>query len=212
MKDDTTIVDDLAGAIVDDLAHVHATRENWLTAATESLRPMFQTAGFPLAQAIRVACGFPSTANRSGAVGETWAATASRDATVEVLISPVLDDPREVLAVLVAQLAHAADGALKFGAPYRAAVTAMGLEPLRKDYKSTRPNQAFDSLYSNLLSELGVYPHAALVPTNLRPKQSTRMLKAVCTHCDYTIRLTSKWANKGLPTCVCSGDFKLAQE
>ncbi len=32
-------------------------------------------------------------------------------------------------------------------------------------------------------------------------KQATRLLKAVCPDCGYTIRVTSKWAALGLPVC-----------
>jgi hypothetical protein len=69
------------------------------------------------------------------------------------------------------------------------------------------------------------YPHGAITgrgeilvpPTNpgdkpviLRPddrpkKQGTRMLKAECPECGYTIRLTKKWADVGLPTCPTDG-------
>ena len=47
-------------------------------------------------------------------------------------------------------------------------------------------------------------------PIILRPddrpkKQSTRMLKAECPECGYTIRLAKKWADLGLPTCPTDG-------
>lgn len=32
-------------------------------------------------------------------------------------------------------------------------------------------------------------------------KQATRLLKAVCPECGYTIRVTQKWASQGLPVC-----------
>jgi hypothetical protein len=32
------------------------------------------------------------------------------------------------------------------------------------------------------------------------------MLKAFCPSCGYTVRLTSKWAALGLPTCPLDGD------
>jgi hypothetical protein len=35
--------------------------------------------------------------------------------------------------------------------------------------------------------------------------QSTRMLKAECAECGYTIRLTKKWADVGLPSCPTDG-------
>ncbi len=37
----------------------------------------------------------------------------------------------------------------------------------------------------------------------------SRMLKATCEACGYLIRLTRKWADKGLPTCCCGGAFHL---
>ena len=47
-------------------------------------------------------------------------------------------------------------------------------------------------------------------PIILRPddrpkKQSTRMLKAECPECGYTIRLSKKWADVGLPNCPTDG-------
>lgn len=199
--------------MIDDLATIptdllHSTREDWLTAAVNLLRPRFDAVGSPVAQNIRVACGFPSTAVRSGTVGETWADTASRDRTIEILISPVLDNPVQVLETLIAQLCHATPGALNTGATYRATAQAMGLEPLRSDFKSVRGNQDFAETYAPVLSALGLYPHAALV-MSAKQKQQTRMLKAVCS-CGYTIRLTQKWADKGLPTCSCGNPFNLA--
>lgn len=34
-----------------------------------------------------------------------------------------------------------------------------------------------------------------------RKVQSTRLLKACCTSCGYTVRVTKRWADKGLPVC-----------
>lgn len=31
--------------------------------------------------------------------------------------------------------------------------------------------------------------------------QSTRLLKAACSSCGYTVRVTKRWADKGLPPC-----------
>lgn len=201
-----------APALADDLTPLHATREEWLTRAIALVRSKYPST--PFAQNVRVACGFPSTASRSGTVGETWADTASRDKTIEILISPIVDNPREVLAVLLAQLAHATPGALNTGTAYRAVAASLGLEPLRKDWKSTRGADDFDIRYSDVLTELGPYPHAALVPNSMKAKQSTRLLKAQCNgpSCGYTVRVTAKWVKVGLPTCVCGNPFVLASE
>jgi hypothetical protein len=35
------------------------------------------------------------------------------------------------------------------------------------------------------------------------------MLKALCLGCGYTIRLTKKWADMGLPTCPCGDEMEM---
>lgn len=37
------------------------------------------------------------------------------------------------------------------------------------------------------------------------PKQSTRLIKAACGDCGYTIRVTQKWLEQGNPGCPCGG-------
>lgn len=204
------IADDLnAEQLVEDAIPVHKTREEWLTTAVSLLRPMFIQAGHALPQNIRVSMGFPSTASRSGTVGETWADTASRDKTMEILISPVLDTPGEILPVLVGQLAHAVAGCLNHGTMFRGVVVDMGLEPLTANWKQLRGTPQFAARYAPIVEALGKYPHAALVPTNMRQKQTTRLLKIQCSNCGYTARLTDKWAKRGMPTCVCGSKFSL---
>lgn len=208
LQDDIPAVDDTLEdlpTVADDHLPIHATREEWLTAATALLRPQFSASGHALPAALRVAMGFPSTANRSGTLGETWADTASRDKTIEVLISPVLDDPRQILEVLIAQIAHAVPGALNHGTTFRKVAHDMDLEPLSSNYKSLRGSDRFLTRYQGILEALGKYPHAALVPTNLKQKQQTRLLKVQCTDpaCGYTVRITEKWLRIGIPSCCC---------
>jgi hypothetical protein len=59
--------------------------------------------------------------------------------------------------------------------------------------------------FGDLVASLGDYPHARLNVSADRKVQSTRMLKAVCPSCGYTIRLTKTWADQGLPTCPNDG-------
>ena len=75
-------------------------REEWLTAALEEIRPIFDAAGHPLPAHIRVTCGFPLTFKRTGNLGEAYPAASSGDKTVEVLISPTLADNWKVFTVL----------------------------------------------------------------------------------------------------------------
>jgi hypothetical protein len=192
---------------------LYTSREDWLVAALEELRPFFSLQGKPLPQAIRLACGFPLNARRSGAIGECWANTSSADGTIEVLISPVLADPRAVFEVLVHELCHATDGAMNHGRPFQAIATWMHLRPIgsgKQAWKSTEGDSGFADAYGAVIASLGVYPHAAL-SFAARPKQTTRMLKATCGGCGYTVRVSQRWAVLGLPVCGgCTQTFDLA--
>lgn len=176
---------------------MYATREAWLQDAAGELAPAITTAAGAYPAGIRIACGFPSTHRRSGALGETFAATDSADQTVEVLISPTVSDPIDVLAVLARQLAQAAAS----NAALTRAYQALGIEP-----KKPRDIPIVTGVNLRAIAEaLGAYPHATLSLSD-RPKAATRLLKGQCPSCGYTIRLTQKWADRGLPTCPC-GDL-----
>jgi len=188
------------------LAKIYATREEWLTAAVEEFRAVFAAQAVPIPAKVRVSCGFPSTAKRSGAIGECWADTASADKSMEIMVSPVLADPYRVADVLVHELCHTTAGAMNHGAAFQKVADAMYLIPsATKGFKATTGGDAFKQAFGALIDGLGEYPHAQL-SMSTRKVQATRMLKALCPTCGYTIRLTQKWAAKGLPTCHIDGD------
>lgn len=178
----------------------YATREAWLQDAAGEIAPIIAAAGGTLPQALRVACGFPSTYRRSGALGETFAPADSADQTVEVLISPTLSDPLAVLAMLTRQLCHAAAS----GSARRILMDQIGIVD---DKASTVPCVA-DIGLRDIASALGPYPHAELSLAD-RPKAATRLLKGLCPTCGYTIRLTKKWSDRGMPQCPCGDTFNL---
>ena len=126
-----------------------------------------------------------------------------------MLFRSKLDQPLDVFAVLVHELVHCLPGCFNHGAKFGKVCTTLGLIPGQKGFKSTAPGPEFAETYANLLAGLGIYPHGALSPAGGRKKQGTRMLKASCPSCGYTIRLTHKWAEQGLPTCPCGDDFHL---
>lgn len=182
------------------------TREDWLMTLIEEVRPLFPAhTGQNLPGKIRVACGFPSAARRSGAIGECWADASSADGHFEILISPVLDDPTQVAATLVHELCHALPGSMNHGKTFAFHAAHMGLVSGAKGWKSTGPGADFATRYGAILADLGPYPHAQIIMSN-KPKQTTRMLKATCPACGYTVRLTRTWAEKGLPICSQDGE------
>jgi len=186
---------------------IYQTREEWLVAATEELRPLFAAKASPIAAKVRVTCGFPSNARRSGAVGECWADTASADRSMEISVSPVVSDPMRVADILVHELCHTVAGAMNHGRAFQKAADAMHLVPAagKTAYKATTGGDAFKAAFGAIIEGLGDYPHAQLSMAT-RKTQATRMLKAVCPSCGYTIRTTAKWAAMGMPTCPNEGD------
>jgi len=190
----------------------YSTREEWLTAGVEEVRSLFDLSGKTLPRQIRVSCGFPSTAMRSGAIGECWISTASADGTFEILIHPKLADPVKVFEVLIHELCHATAGAFNHGVNFQKIAKTMHLQAIgrgRQPWKSTEGDADFIPTYADIITSLGDYPHAELKSDRQIKKQTTRLLKATCPSCGYTVRLTSKWAAQGLPTCPCGDDLAL---
>lgn len=185
------------------------TREEWLNAAVTELRPLFATQGHPLPDRIRVTCGFPSQnarARKHRTIGEHWSAKASTDNSHEIFISPIQDDPFEVFGVLIHELAHAATDGDGHRGRFPALVRGLWLEG---KVTATVIGQAFRDNFGSLIDSLGAYPHSALNVPAKGKVQSTRMLKAACPSCGYTIRLTRRWADIGLPICpTCSVQFQ----
>lgn len=189
------------------------TREEWLVAAKDRMRPWFAALGFPLPKRIRVSCGFTSSPRRS--LGQCWAEWVSRDKSFEIFITPVLDDPVEVLSVFVHELCHTAAGiAAGRRGPFRRAALAIGLEgPMR----STKPSRELKERLNALAEQLGPYPHAELraftrkprtpggepPTTGPKPQAGSRLKKLSCPACGYLVRTTQKWIAVGLPTCPC---------
>jgi hypothetical protein len=200
------------------------TREVWLGRAIEMMRPEFAAAGAPLPENLAVSCSWPS-GNPRTVIGECWVAEASSRGYVEVFISPVLDQVAGIQGVLVTlrhELVHAA-GRQGHGKEFKSLAVELGLAgPMTATVASP---ELLDFINWTLLPRLGKYPHGAITgrgeilvpptepgdkPIILRPddrpkKQSTRMLKAECPECGYTIRLSKRWADVGLPSCPTDG-------
>jgi hypothetical protein len=179
-------------------------REQWLELAVSELRPIFDLKGHALPEKIRVSCGFPSKNARSRLrrIGEHWSPDASSDGTHEILISPVLSDTLQVLGTLVHELCHAAHDGDGHGSKFSKAARDLWLEG--KPTEATAGDR-FKQNLTDLIDGLGAYPHAALNVGFEQKKQSTRLLKACCPSCGYTIRLTAKWVAVGLPECPVDG-------
>jgi len=192
----------------------HETREAYLTAAVNLMKPMFDRAGSPLPK-VRVSTGWPSmkalsTKNRR--IGECWDKSAASDGIYQIFISPFLDaiaEPMGVLDTLVHEGVHAAVG-LECGhkGAFKKLATKLGLEG---KMTSTHAGEQLLAEIKAWASQLGDYPHAKLDLTKSpRKKQSTRMIKCECGQCGFTVRTTKKWLDDvGAPHCPKHGEMKV---
>jgi hypothetical protein len=186
------------------------TREEWLSKAVAELRPVFDSVGHPLPEKIETSCGFPSSNARSRknrAVGEWWSPKQSPTGKHQIFIAPQISESFDVFGVLVHELAHSATEGDGHMGRFPSLVKSLWLEGKPS---STVIGSNFRTNFADLVASLGDYPHDGLTVPPKPKTQSTRMLKASC-GCGYTIRLTKTWADQGLPTCVCGGDFVLSK-
>lgn len=204
----------------------HTSREAWLKAATDDLRPHFKQAGYPLPDRIRFAIALTSSGRKvESPAGECWHSSVSADDTWEIIIRADKSDPVEILGILVHELVkttlpiEAGHGKL-----YKKASVAIGLQgPAR----TASPTPLLTHRLGDIAASLGPLPHASLDiakgprpvprPVGAPKKQKARMRKAECTvmgddgkACGYTVRVASIWADMGPPGCPKHGAMSVA--
>src|SRR5690349_82632 len=214
---------DAEESVADALGEREATREAWLMTACEKIAPMLAQAGASnivrkvTEGKISISVGFPSRTIRKR-IGECWAAVASDNGGVNhMFINPTLDGGTleatiEVLGVIAHELTHADDDCeSKHNGHFRKVATAVGLTG---KMTATVVGEDLKPLLKDIAEEIGYYPHTKLKLGSGIKKQTTRLIKV---HCDdmecpyfdvetgkgYTIRVTQKWIEIGLPTCPC---------
>lgn len=179
------------------------TREEYLLKATESLRAgLFKQHG-ALIPDVRVSVGFPGGGTARTRIGEYWHASACMDAVPQIFISPVLDNPIRALDVLVHELVHACTPGEGHKGGFAKLARAIGLTG---KLTATVAGPELTKTLENLAAELGEFPHAGINLAD-RKKQTTRLNKAECSECGYTVRVTAKWLDSiGAPMCPCNGE------
>ena len=184
-------------------------REQWLQDAVEHLAPVFrQRTGLGLPD-VHVSVGWPSTRGLSAkrrTVGQCW---PTQEHGAQIFISPLLDDAFDVLAVLVHELVHALHPDSGHRGDFVASARSMGLT---KPWTATSAGEDLEPVLTQLIGELGEFPHSKIEPGSPKLKpQTTRMRKIECPEDGYTVRTTSKWLDIGLPTCPCGTEMEVSE-
>jgi len=202
------------------------TREEWLHAAAGLMTgDLFKPAGYVVPR-LHVSVSFPWRPRGSGnsTIGQCFDASVSADGLCHLFIHPQLNDTSRVCDVLAHEIVHAVVGvAAGHKRPFAECATAIGLTG---HMTATVASDSFKAWVSRrVVGLLGPYPHpkfgkgltddAPEVPLppgapaprpkgpTGSPKQTTRLLKATCPSCGYTVRVTKLWADRGLPRCSC---------
>ena len=177
------------------------TREAWLLAAVERLRPWFAAKGWEVPPC-QVSCGFASTGVRSGHVGQCWSRGSSPGGLNQLFVSPALSDPIEVLDTLVHELVHAVDDCRhKHGREFKRIALSIGLKgPMRSASAGPQLRERLAQLADALARDRGPYPHAGLsVPSRSAPRRARP--RARCRACGFTVPMLRQFLHVGPPLC-----------
>lgn len=178
------------------------TREEWLMAAVDLLRPWLaeHDADVP---PVRAAAGFPQLSLERGVRGEYWPPESTNDGVGQIFVAPTMSNPVLVLEVLLHEMIHAATWPSGHRGEFTRVATAVGFEG-RMTIGTT--GEALNARMRHLvLDQLGTYPHSVVRPWRVRRTAPTWRTEAQCARgSGYAVRLTRKAADKfGMPDCPC---------
>jgi len=176
----------------------HETREQWLLAAVQLIKPIFLAKKHVVPDDCQVSCGFASTGTKSHHIGQCWSRSSSTHARNQIFISPALGEPVDVLDTLVHELVHAVDNCEhKHGKEFKKIALSIGLEgPMR----SAGAGKALKAFLTEMAQQLGPYPHGQLKVTHRRI-DSTPRPKARCKDCGFEVPMYKKFLTFGAPLC-----------
>lgn len=189
------------------------TRELWLIKAVDELAVLFGRNDISL-PAVRVSVGFPpkgALAKKKRTIGVCISAEGTNDKVAQIYISPLIEEVNGddgILSTLLHELIHAL-GISGHGKDFKRVADLLGFLP---PYTSTPCSDWLENDLKRIANKLGPFPHAAVMlnGSDRIKRDICRMLKYACPMCEYTIRLTKVWAERGVPECpLCCVEFEL---
>lgn len=177
----------------------YKTREVWLLAAVEEIRPIFSLKGHQIPLDCQVSCGFASTGTRSHHIGQCWSRSSSTHERNQIFISPALCEPAEVLDTLVHELVHAVDNCEhKHGKEFKKIALSLGMEgPMR----SAGAGPELKAKLEVVANALGTYPHGKLKVVHHKAISRSRP-RAKCPTCGFQVPMLKRFLAYGAPICT----------
>lgn len=148
------------------------TREDWLKAATDLLQKKVEAHG-KLPKKLHFLCSWAYGSKT--AIGSTYGTAWTKDKSTYISISPVLDDPLQVLATLVHELIHAIMPDVNHGPLFKKAALACGLEG---KMRATHAGEELVEELKKMSKTLGAYPHEKMMPASKDGKPEPKKGKA----------------------------------
>lgn len=176
----------------------YKTREEWLLAAVEEIRPIFSLKGHQIPLDCQVSCGFASTGTRSHHIGQCWSRSSSTHERNQIFISPALYEPAEVLDTLVHELVHAVDNCEhKHGKEFKKMALSLGMVgPMR----SAGAGPELKAKLEVVANALGPYPHGKLKVIHHKAISRLRP-RAKCPTCGFQVPMLKRFLAYGAPIC-----------
>lgn len=203
------------------------TREQYLVAAVEELRPWFAKAKLEIPP-VKVSCGFPSK-NPLKNLGECWSATCTNDGSRHIFITPTHKNVIEALGTLAHELLHSTlDDDAKHGPKFKDAMKVVGLEGKAIH---AGPGPELQLFIEKIVEKLGDYPNPTLKPKEKSKKERAEGKKSFKLFCprkrngdkaclltektaggDYTVTANRKSLKLGFPLCPCGSEMTMEDE
>lgn len=163
----------------------HTTRETWLVEAVSLIKSaLFDPRELWLPPIIRVSPGLCP----GKALGICVDSDCAKDGSCNIFVSPTLDDPMEILAVLAHELVHACVGnECKHGGLFLKTFRDIGFE-CKPTNCAVLPDQELYHTLMGVAVSLGVYPHAQLIKKVKEKKRHKWLSFSSTTNDEFIVR------------------------
>lgn len=164
------------------------------------------------------------TKGRKNALGWFWASrwkTTAKESVQEINLSAETLRDCNPGEVIIHELAHAENHTLGIkdcvnnvhNKKFKSMAEQLGLEVKPRDkrygFGFTDLGPAAKSFLEKIKFDHQLFKLNRLEPLSVA-KAGTRLLKVCCPSCEYTVRVTQKWIDVGLPVCPCGEEMEVA--